>query len=68
MIIPSHYQITVDIIVIHQIPVLKRVQIARFTHCYIVTWHNHSEHIASGIASGRTAVGVDSIFMNQTRA
>ena len=26
MIIPSHYQITVDITVIHRIPILKRVQ------------------------------------------
>jgi hypothetical protein len=65
MIIPSHYRITVDITVIHRIPVLQRVQITRFTHYYIATWHNHSEHAASGIASGRMAADVDSISMNQ---
>ena len=33
---------------------LKRVQIARFTHYYIATWWNHSEHASS--------MDVDSIF------
>ena len=62
MIIPSHYQIIVDITVIHRIPVLKRVQITRFTHYYITTWWNHSEHTTFRTTSSRKAANVDSIF------
>ena len=62
MIIPSHYQIIVNITVIYRIPILKRVQIARFTYYYITTWWNHSEHTASRTTYSRKAVGIDSIF------